>query len=498
MSFTVRDQAAIRAAILGNWAARYRAKGKELSIVQDSDAYSETDAFSIELEELEARSLALTHEIWPDEASDEGALRHASLIGLDRKAATAAKFYVAITGTLTSTWTTADVLSTSDGTQYKPTSNGTLVTMPQAIEVVAQTTGASTNKATGTILTWSSAPAGIASTGTVTIASFIASDQETIAELVQRILSWWRERPGSGNRSDFKTWAESRSGIAFVFVYPLDHSTLGPNTLGATRIIVTGEASARNNDAPFGLAAANITDVSDYIKGAGIYLKAGGQVPGNVDADDIHVQEPLQHIEDITTQITPGVGYAFPFSTARVVGTVTSATVFDLDSVTDIDPGDRIAIRVGHTAGLPRGGYAFGRVLSVVGSTVTLDGPLKDLDGIAITPTVTPVTAAAARPCPDNWEAIVKAQLAVFDRLGPNTVDEMTFPKSARWPASTEVGPWTLYLGALEGAARSVPGLPNAPAGVAGVVDAVVTTPGADVVPPTYYQVIPGLIVITP
>lgn len=482
MSFTVRAHAAIRAAILADWRSRYLAKGYDLDTAEDSDAWCWADAFAFQVEGLEAKALALTKELFPDTASTTFLERHADVIGLSRKSATAATLTAEATGTNGSTWTTSDKITAADGTVYLPTAGGTISGGVGTVTLQAQSVGTSTNKAAGTLLTWSSAPSGINSTLEVLTQVVVAVDEEDDADLAVRVLAWWRERPGGGNRADWVDWATSQDGIESAFVYPLRHDTLGDGTLGAVTLVVLGPPPTTETDAGEPASSAyrfidtgadgtegTLADLQALIEGTGTHATEGGKASAAMDSDDIFVKTATALPQAISLALTLGSGYAWSFTGTFTLDSGSSASQLKGTggAPTGLAAGDWIAIPDTSV----RGAFAYRQVASVSWPDVNLTVPLDS----------SPIAGLVVRPLPQygsglsattNAHAIRDAVLALIDALGPGAG---TAP-SERWPADGGASyPSTLYKSAVTAAVMGVPGLSGAPAGVNGISNVVVT-----------------------
>jgi uncharacterized phage protein gp47/JayE len=490
-SFVVRFAAQIRDSILANRRARYQLQGEDLDTQDGSDAYNEADAYSLEREAIESRALQLTNEIFPTTCSADYVPRHADLIALPRKDAVAAQIPFTATGTAGSAWTTSDLVVAKDGTLYAPSAGGTIGGGGTAsITLVARTAGSAGNKAAGTVLTWNSPPSGIASTGTVSGAATVTgSDLETIEQWAQRIVDWWRERPGSANRSDHATWPTEIASVQEAYVYPLYHGTVGPHTPGSVLVIPMGAPGSRV------LGSGTIAEVAAYIKGTGDYALDGGKIPADTDPDDVTVQAPLQSTQAVTLQLVMSAGSGFPFTgTYTVAGGPPASTTTRVYLTTDPTTAGAGQVVVGDTVAVPvasaRGGYEYRKVSGL--NSAGVSPYYLDLEsGLSATPTA----AGTVRPAPAVAQSIVDALLAVFDRLGPGDVNTGTYPKSARWPAASTKGPYVLYRAALAAAAMGVPGF--GVAGITGVVSANATTPAVDVTPAALTLIVPGTILLT-
>ena len=100
------------------------------------------------------------------------------------------------------------------------------------VAVDASTTGSAGNLAAGTVLRWSSPPAGLSSTLTLTTSLSGGYDQEGDVDLALRIVRRLQDRPKGGTAADYREWAESAEdgsgalvGVARAYVYPLRDGT---------------------------------------------------------------------------------------------------------------------------------------------------------------------------------------------------------------------------------------------------------------------------------
>ncbi len=474
-TFVARNRATIRDTFLGNWRARYRAAGRDLDITEGADAWMLASALALELEGVEARALALTAEILPDTASDAYVLRHARLIGLDLKPAVAAVHTISVTGSVGASWATTDRLTSAGGVVFVPTAGGSLGSTAGSLSVRALEAGTGGNLAADAVLQWSTAPAGMDTSATLVATTTPGVDVESYRSLARRVLAWWKERPGSGNRADWRDWCESVPGVDRAFVYPLLHPTLGANTLGAVTVVCLAPS-------PDLVAAAGVLALaSDRVEGAGDYVDEGQKRPVTMPAGDYAIVAAIADPTDVTVQVVLGTGFAWPFSGMYTVTSVADARTFDVaPAPAGIPIGSLVAVRLPSTA-YARGGYGLAKVSGVAGNTVTLNTDLP----------AAPAVGATMLPAPDNWTDIRDAILAVFDSLGPGDTSPAT-----RWPAPSDESPATLYHSALVAAVMGVPGLPGAPAGTRGIVSANVIAPAADVTPAARHLATPGFITI--
>lgn len=466
MTFEIRNHATIRAELLADWRGRYLERGWSLTIAEGSDAWRWADAIAHGLEGLEGRAAQLAKEIFPDTASSRFLERHAAVIGMGRKLATTARVRIAVTGT--GVYTTSDRFVTPGGVMYAPLSGGS-ITGSGTVDAQALVAGTAGNLAPGSSISWSPTPAGLVAASSVNELLVVAVDRELDSDYAQRILAWWRERPGGGNRADWHAWGEGTQGVAAAFVYPLLHDTEGPDTPGAVTLCVMGPVPTLTVelDEPAAVqtrqvSGAVLDDLEDYLFGEGEYASEGGKIPATVDPDDIFVVTVQNQPQDIDVEVTLTGSFSFPWTTGPLAftgGTTTQVTVATLPS--GLVTGAFVAI----PSSAVRGGYAY-RNVTVSGSgpyTLTFDA----LGG--------PSTTGSVLPLPLNARLIRAAALRVFDALGPGTVAG----GSARYPSPNAVQyPATLYRNSLVAALMGIPGvLDEAP--VQGVEAVDVTLVGA-------------------
>lgn len=468
MTFTVRTHVEIRAQILADWRTKYRNRGWDLDVSEGSDAYNWADAVAFQQEGNEARALQLTREMFPHTASSAFLLEHGNVIGMVRKAATKARLSVTVAGT--GAWTTADRLVSTSGAQYAPIAGGSKPP-DTTVTVEALVAGTLGNLAVADPIAWNPAPSGITANTVVAAVVVVARDEESDADYAQRILAYWRERPGGGNRADWTDWAGTVAGVEAAFTYPLLHTTLGPNTPGSVTVCVMQPMPAAVNGAGELLASnsrivsGDVTDeVKDLFVGTGAYEDAGGKAPAVIDPDDIFVVPVQETAQAVDVEVTnePGVTYEFPFAAplAYTLGDATTVTVASVPAGLAI--GKLIAVPDNAVRGL----YAYRAVTNLTGS-----GPYV----VTFAAVGTPSATGSILPLPSNANAIRTKVFTVFDALGPGAGTG----RSLRWPrASGKRYPSTLYRGSLTAALMGVPGVTEDPP-VAGVTSVDVELVGA-------------------
>lgn len=486
MAFTGRSRAAIRSQLLSDWAAQYAARGETLLVAPGSDAYLQASALATQLEALEAAAEQVTKDMLPDQASSEALDRHAYVDGLTRLAGFTARASVTVTSAIAGTYTipAGTRMAYSDGTLYVVESASVTTSggSPSgSITVRAVEAGAAATRAIGDVLTFVTTPTGLNSTGTVASSLRAGTDAETDVELAARIIARRRERPGSGNRADWREWVKSYTGteITDAYVYPL----LAPpasfpgagtaDTPGCVTVVAIGPAQGDSttntrivpsDDGSTRAGGARLTRVEDYIEGD--RLSDGTDVsatpndalrPVVVTPDNYCVQQINVSSTSVVLTVAVSTAHAPQWSGTLLVGSTNSSSITisgnHLDKV-----GYRILVNVG-TANY-RGGFK----VFTLGS--------GSFDGVNTTFTVDDAAIANATgtiyPPVLNFDEIREAVLDYFDALGPGD----TSPAS-RWPSEDDGARATLYRTAL--AASAI--------GVNGVLSATTTTPAADVTP---------------
>jgi uncharacterized phage protein gp47/JayE len=502
VAFTGRSRDTIRAAILSNWSALYASRQETLLVSPGSDAYLWASALAVQLEGLEAQAEQVMRDILPDQASTDALDRHAFVDGLERIAGFTARHTVTVSSAVAGTYsiTAGTRMAYSDGTLYtvESASVTTVGASPVGtITVRASQAGASGTRTTGDVLTFTTAPAGLDPTGAVASTVRDGTDAETDEALAARIISRRRDRPGSGNRADWRDWVKGYTGteITEAYVYPLlappslfpGAGTAGtPGTLTVvavgpaqgdsytnTRIVPTDDSSARSTP------GSELTRIEDYIEGD--RLPDGTDVsatpndalrPVVLPVGNYAVQQINTTSQDVVLNVSVTDTNAAQWSGSMTVVTSTGSS---LTVSGDQTAKDGLRALVELAAGAARRG-AFKVFTLGVGffDGVNTAFPIADADIAYATGTVYPAVA--------NFDSIRTAVFAYFDALGPGD----TSPAS-RWPDENSGGRSTLYRTAL--AASAI--------GVSGVLSATTTTPASDVTPAAKHVVTLGTFRVT-
>jgi hypothetical protein len=349
------------------------------------------------------------------------------------------------------------------------------------ITVRAASTGANSNRGVSDVLTFTSTPTGLNSTGTVATIVRAGTDAESDASLAQRIITRRRERPGSGNRADWRGWTLTYTGteIADAYVYPLLAPPVAfpgagtPSTPGTLTVVATGPAQGDDvtntrivptDDASARTAGAELTRIQEFIEGT--RLPDGTDVSANPNdaLRPVPVAVGNYCVQAIATVSQP-VLLTVVVSAANDVQWSGTMTVVSATSTTLVVSGDQTAqsnkralVALGEAN--RRGSYKLFTLGTGVYSSPNTTFAMADDDIATATGTVYPGVA--------NFEAIRTAVLAYFDTLGPGD----TSPAS-RWPSEDDGARASVYRTALAAAAI----------GAEGVLSCTTATPSSDVTP---------------
>lgn len=477
MAFTPRTREQIRADLLSAWASRYAAAGKELQVVEGSDAYLRADAVAVVVALIEQQADQQTRDQFPDTASADALAHHAAVYAITRRVAVAAVLAVAVTGTPSTTPAipAGSKMSSPSGALFSVTSvsvaldgsgNGT-------ISVTAEDGGAAGTLAFGVVLTWQSAPAGVNPTGTVSSITTAGEDTEEDDDLRARLLDRLRQRPASGNAEDWRDWTETCDGIESAYVYQrLQPGTTSGEVLGCVTVVAVGpdQGDAVLNSRVVGATRCN--EIEDFINGtrnaSGVVVTDGVQLrPATMATADFEVTNLVVTTQNVTLSIKNSGRFPFGF-TGTMTENGSSATTLVVTGDHTAKNGKRALVKVG--TGAIRGGY---QAVDLSGGTY--NGGTNKTTWTITTLLATPEAASTVYPAPANWSAIRTAIFALFDSLGPKDT-----PALQRYPTEDIKGRATLFLSALASTMHAVDG----------VVSVSITTPGTDQTPANAKMVI--------
>lgn len=317
------------------------------------------------------------------------------------------------------------------------------------LEVEATAVGADGNLDVGDTLPFDVVPAGV--TGTPVVLEMTGGgDLETEEELRGRVMAWLQERPGGGNRSDFREWARATPNVrlADAFVYP---SYRG---LGSVDVV------------PFGVGGARITGLAvNELVEAHLLDEAASF------ADDVLVRQLTESAVNVDVRVRVGLGYEPDWAGFVQL----HGTQVDLDKIrllsasTEIEVGDRVLIQAGDKA--PR---LFQR--EVVGietgpDRLVLDEALPSL----------PTASSNVYPGGPTAQAVIDAVVSLFDDLGPGDTDP-----ASRFPSPATAHSDELSLAVITATLQ----------GVEGVIDSAIIAPATDQFPATLVRLALGQLTV--
>lgn len=470
MPFIPQTKEEIRTALLSYLSSRYQASGQNLLTIPGSDAYMEADALAVILESMQSQSFANTKEILPDQATTTNLDRHGFCDGIDREPAVTAELTVRITGTPSAGITVGNrTLESSDGLSYSVTPTSFSLNGSGYYDATATcfTPGSTGNQAVSQVLSWSSAPTNADPTATVQAIVTTGEDQESDSAYSQRIIQHRRERPASGNRSDWKDWCETVTGVSEAFVYPLHNGTTEDH-LGWVTVVVLGPRQGSSATDTTQLSAGTLTNIEEYIEGN--QDKDGGTT-GDIEQrrpvtmKNYNIINATGYIQDtsISIQNNSRNPWSFPYNASYDVLASPTPTTTTFSIATDLtavlEAGMKIVVYIGTSA--IRGGYQIATIQSVAYTSQTnivLESALNDI----------PISGNEILPHTPNYEDLRDAVFDYFDSFGPG--DAPT--PSERYPTITTTAPSDLYKSALASACFNA----------SGVVNASVITPASDVI----------------
>jgi len=496
MPFDARNADTIRQELLDDWRARHAAATppRDLDVQEGSDAYNEAAALALILEGIEIGAQEAANRVLVRSSFGADLDAFAEDEGTARYAASPARRQVRVTGANSTTYAlSGQTLGSSGGLTFTPinaTTGAALTSLATNgsgyVDIVVECTedGTAGNLPTGTVLTWSSAPSGMGSTGTINGATRAGEAEESDAALQTRLLELMRERPASGNRADWRAKAMEITGVENAFVYRLlapPASTPGagtPHTPGCVTVVVVGPAqgtSTTNDRIVRGTAGAALAAEKGYFEGThdadgNTITEARGTdaqwIPAALDPDDYTVEAANTQTQNVTAALLLDSSASWAWSGAAM--TITGST-----STTIVVAGDQTAknnkdalVFIGTS--FARGGWVkvnLGEGVYAASETTFTFAALGHA----------PDTSRGAYPAPSVWTALQTAAFAHFDALAPGDVDTVTYPRSARFPPeSWGAGYFSKLYRLLLGRDLMA---------VSGVLTANVTTPSGDVTP---------------
>lgn len=498
MPFTARSAATIRQELLEDWRARHAAATppRDLDIQEGSDAYNEADSLALLLEGIELGAQESANRVLVRSSFGADLEAFADDLGTARYAASAAQRTVRVTGANSTTYAlSGQTLGSAGGLAFTPvdTDGDALTSLTTNssgyvdIRVECTEPGTAGNLPTGTVLTWSSAPTGMGSTGTINAATRAGEAEESDEDLQTRLLELLRERPASGNRADWRAKAMEISGVENAFVYrllapvvsPATRPGVGtPHTPGCVTVVVMGTAqgtSTTNERVIDGTPGAELTAHKGYFDGT--YDADGFEIaeargvdaqwiPATLDPDDYTVEAANTQAQNVTVALLLDSSASWAWSGGALTGVSATLTTVVVSGNHEAKNGKDALVFVG--TAYARGGWTKVTITNAVYAT---GNTTLTFAALASAPDHT----RGVYPAPSVWTALLTAAFAHFDQLAPGDVDSVTYPRSARFPPeSWGAGYYSKLYRLLLGRDLMA---------VSGVLTANVTTPSGDVTP---------------
>lgn len=234
--FVVPTLDEIRASILRDM----QALDPQADVSVDSDNYARASSLAAVAEGIYAHQKWLIKQFFPDTADTEFLEKHAGLRGIRRRNATYASGRGAtITGQENAEIKAGLQIKTDDNRFYETTESAVILSGNSVVvSVRSLATGSIQNIKTPTKASFMAAPVGV-QTDVILNEVIGATDAETDASLLERLLELIRRPPAGGNKYDYRNWALSVDGVSAAYVYPLRRG------LGTVDIAITAD-----NDVP--------------------------------------------------------------------------------------------------------------------------------------------------------------------------------------------------------------------------------------------------------
>jgi uncharacterized phage protein gp47/JayE len=165
----------------------------------------------------------LAKQIIPDTAEAEYLERWASIWGIFRKPAAAARGDITFSGTDGVTIPAGTVLQRSDGAEFSTDADGTVAAGTTTVACTAAAAGEDGKTPAGSQLTLVNPIAGIDATALVETEGLSGGvDVEADAALLVRLLARIQQPPHGGAEFDYEAWALEVAGVTRAWVYPAE------------------------------------------------------------------------------------------------------------------------------------------------------------------------------------------------------------------------------------------------------------------------------------
>lgn len=445
--FTVKGQTEIRDDILRTIKNGLIEQGvASPNILPGSDFHAIATALATELTVVGANAVIKADAMMPDTATDDDdpsgdqdLTRICEAFGIEPQAASGSAGFVVIESTATAPIAVDTELTDDLGQRYRVTLGGNYAN-GASVPIEAISTGESTNREEGDVLTWTSAPPYCSDKATVDDGGLVnGADAEDSEALRQRLYALLQNPPRSGNPEHVAETAEaSTNSVQKAFVYP---AVQGPSTCDVAVCAAPTETNKSRE-----IASTIMTGtVTPYVQGQ---LPRFGAITVTT-VDDVNADVAIGlSLPEAPTANPPGPGGGWvdgtPWPAANPddgsygkceVTAVTSTTEFTVDAQT------APTANVTHIAWLsPTEWKLYTAVVVAVTGTagayvITLDRPFV---GISVGCYIWP-------EC-QNAEAYTETLLAAFALMGPGekTDNASALQRGFRHPPPSTSWPYSL------------------------------------------------------
>lgn len=197
-----RAQADINARLPG---ADSRIRRNALNVLSRVHAGAMNGAYAM----IDYRAHFLPDPLYPDTVTG-----WASRLGITRKAAVAAAGTVTMAGSNSVSAPAGTLLIRADGVRYATSDIAVIEAGTATVAVTCEDGGAAGAMEAGQTLTFQSPIAGIQAVVTVAAPGIAGGeDEETIAQLYERVAAEMRDKPAGGKRADYERWAKEVAGV---------------------------------------------------------------------------------------------------------------------------------------------------------------------------------------------------------------------------------------------------------------------------------------------
>lgn len=330
--------------------------------------------------DLHAAVEAQAREVMPDTAEGDGRVRWGRMLGVPQKAATGAHRLAAlrVTGSAGSAVTAGDELhDPNTGLRYQVDETTTIpLVAPFHVDVAiaAIDTGAATRLPSGTILEFTSPPAGLATEAELQLDLEGGGDLEQTGAHRDRILTRLGDPPLGGSPTDFELWAKSLAWVSAAYAYP---NRAGRGSVDVV-VLLDGTGADRVPSSP------QRTEALDALRELVPYALAGT-------TGDLRVLTPVPETVDVELLITANGEAEHEFdwddSAGPAVGSwngTTRTLTLAADRPASMKAGDRILIK--DLAGLGDGAEVVIEALGAGADDLILEASPVDQDGADLAP----------------------------------------------------------------------------------------------------------------